>query len=305
MHEGSATVRSFALAATLTGAILGVVGTTLYWARVTDDLGTFYLVRLSDLNRVEAPLAVLWLVLAAGGALAGREASPWGSVIRAGTAVFATAGAFFLLGFTIVGTAGASVLAHAAITDSPSLVRAGHVLPDAGCLLYVLGLMLIAAAAVVVELTTRGVRPEPSRPGGRPIVHRLLLVPALIVAAGSAALPWYDRGVAGQSGPPSNVDTQVWLDLFRAGLVACLVITMLALVRRRRAPAFRMLGLIVGCAVTVMLATGYVALWRQPPLHYATDRIGLGYHLGLAAMILLTASFVALPPEVPHEQEAA
>jgi hypothetical protein len=303
MSEGSATVRSFVLTATFTGAILAFAGTTLYWARVTNS-SAFYLVRLADLNRLEAPIAVVSVVLAAGGALAGRNASPWGSVIRSVTVVFATIGAFVPLGLTLAAD-GTVVLAHAAVTDTSVLVRAERVLPDTGCLLFVLGLTLIALGAGVAEVAARGVRPAASRPGGRPIVHRLLLVPALIVAVGAAALPWYDSGIADESGPPVRVDVQVWLDVFRAGLAVCLVITALALVRRRQAPAFRLLGLIVGSAVAVMLLSGYVTLWRQPLLNYATGRIGLGYHLGLVAMLLLTASFLALPPEVPGEQEVA
>ena len=66
MSEGSATVRSFVLTATFTGAILAFAGTTLYWARVTNSVGAFYLVRLADLNRLEAPIAVVSVVLAAG-----------------------------------------------------------------------------------------------------------------------------------------------------------------------------------------------------------------------------------------------
>ncbi|MEV6846207.1 hypothetical protein [Actinoplanes sp. NPDC051411] len=304
MSEGPATVRSFVLTATFTGAILAFAGTTLYWARVTDSVGTFYLVRLADLNRVEAPIAVVWLVLAAGGALAGRDASPWGSAIRTVTVVFATMGAFFPLGLTLAAD-GAQVLGHAAVTDNSALVRAERVLPDTGCLLFVLGLTLIAVGAGAAEVAARGVRLEASRPGGRPIVHRLLFVPALIVAVGAAAIPWYDAGAADEGGPPRSADVQLWLDVFRAGLAVCLVITALALIRRRQAPAFRLLGLIVGSAVAVMLLSGYVALWRQPLLSYATGRIGLGYHLGLVAMLLLTASFLALPPEVPAEQEVA
>jgi len=305
MSEVSPTVRSFALTATLTGAIVGFAGTTIYWARVTDNLGTFHLVRLDDLNRVEAPVAVLWLVLAAGGALAGRDPSPWATVIRSGTAVFATVGACFLLAFTVVGSDGGAVLAHAAVADSPSLVRVRSVLPDTGCLLYTVGLMLIGLGAAVTELAARGVRPGPSRPDGRPLLHRVLLIPALVVAVAAAVLPWYDQPTDGSAGPPGTTDVQAWVYAFRAGLAICLVVTILALIRRRRAPAYRMLGLIAGAAVTATLLSGYVVLWRQPLLGYATDRIGPGYHLGLLAMLLLTASFVALPPEVPREQEVA
>lgn len=300
MNEGVVTVRSLALASILSGAGLAVAGTTVYWARVTDTVGSSYLVRLADLNRVEAPVAVLWLMFAVGGALAGLGASPWSSVIRPVTAVLATTGAFFLLGYTLVGADGAAVLGHAGITDNPSLIRVGRVLPDTGCLLYAVGLMFVAVGAGIVELAARGVRPEPLRPGGRPIVHRVLVVLALIVAVGSAVLPWYEQNGAG---PPGNDDVKIWLGLFRVGLAACLAITVLALVRRRQAPVFRLLGLIAGSAIAVMLASGYATLWRQPSLTFATGRIGLGYHLGLVAMLLLTASFVALPPEVPREQE--
>jgi hypothetical protein len=309
----STAMGSVAPTAILTGGALALVGTTLPWARVTDQVGTFYLVRLADLGRVTAPVATLWLVLAVGGALAGRGSSPWAAVTRVGIALFATVGAFFLLGQTVFLAKGATVLAHAAITDNPSLVTVGRVLPEVGCLLYVVGLMLVALGAVVVEVATRGLEPEAAPPGGRPALHRVVVVLALILAVVSAVLPWYTNDAAGfglpstgVTSPPGRDDAQAWLGLYRAGLAACLAITVLALVLRRQAPRLRLLGLIVGVAVSVMLLSGYATLWRRPTLQYATDRIGAGYHLGFVAMLLLTASFAALPSgpeEVPSDPE--
>jgi len=315
MAERSTAVGSVAPTAIFTGGALALVATTLSWARVTGTTGSFYLVRLADLNRVAAPVATLWLVLAAGGALASRGSSPWAAVARLGTALFATAGAFFLLSLTIFVSKGATVLAHSGITDYPSLVPVGRVVPDAGCLLYFIGLMLIAAGAGIVEVATRGPRPSPAPPNGRPAIHRVVVVLALIAAVVSAVLPWYSSSSAadlvpsatGVVSPPGHDDAQAWLGVYRAGLVACLAITVLALVLRRHAPRLRLLGLIVGVAVTVMLLSGYATLWRQPTLQYATDRIGPGYHLGIVAMLLLTVSFAALPSrpeEVPEKAEA-
>ena len=314
MAERSTAAGSVAPTAIFTGGALALVATTLSWARVTDTGWAFYLVRLADLNPVAAPVAALWLVLATGGALASRGSSPWASVARLGTALFATTGAFSLLSLTVFVSKGTTVLAHIGITDKPSLVPVGRVVPDAGCLLYVVGLMLIAAGACIVEVATRGIQPNPSPPGGRPALHRVVLVLALIVAVVSAVLPWYSsssaadlvRPATGVGSAPGHDDAQAWLDIYRAGLATCLAITVLALVLRRHAPRLRLLGLVVGVAVTVMLLSGYATLWRQPTLQYATDRIGPGYHLGIVAMLLLTASFAALPsgPEqVPEKAE--
>ena len=305
MAERSTTVESVSLTAICTGGVLALVGTTLYWARVTDLNGTFYLVRLTDIDRVAAPVAVIWVVLAAGAALAGRGPSPWARVARLGTLPVATTGAFFLLGETVFAADGNTVLAHAAVTDNPSLVSVARILPDAGCLLYVVGLMLVAVGAGIVEVASRGLDPAPPPPGGRPLVHRIVLVSALVLGVVAAVLPWYrgsasDVLVPGTASPPGNADAQAWLDFYRAGLAACLAITVLALLLRRQAPRLRLLGLVVGVAVTVMLLSGYVSFWREPTLRYTTDRIGFGYHLGLVAMILLTASFAALPPSEPE-----
>jgi hypothetical protein len=146
---------------------------------------------------------------------------------------------------------------------------------------------------------------------GRPALHRVVVVLALILAVVSAVLPWFSNGrglpSAGITSPPGRDDAQAWLGVYRAGLAACLAITVLALVLRRQAPRLRLLGLIVGVAVTVMLLSGYTTLWRQPTLQYVPDRIGTGYHLGVVAMLLLTASFAALPSgpeEEPVEDEA-
>jgi hypothetical protein len=141
-----------------------------------------------------------------------------------------------------------------------------------------------------------------------------VVVLALIAAVVSAILPWYSSSAAdlvpsatGVVSPPGHDDAQTWLGVYRAGLGACLAITVLALVLRRHAPRLRLLGLMVGVAVTVMLLSGYATLWRQPTLQYATDRIGPGYHLGIVAMLLLTVSFAALPSrpeEMPEKAEA-
>jgi hypothetical protein len=313
MAERSTAAASVAPAAIFTGVGLAIVGTSLSWAAVTDAVGTNYLVRLTDLNRAAAPVATLWLVLAAGGALASRGSSPWAGMARLGTAAFATAGAFFLLNQTVFLSKGATMVAHAGLTDNPSLITVGRVVPDVGCLLYVVGLMLIAVGSGIVEIATRGPHLDPSPPGGRPVLHRVLVVLAVIVTVVSAVLPWYKSSEAdlvlfapGTAPSPSRADVQAWLGIYRGGLAACLVITVLALVLRRHAPRLRLLGLIVGVAVTVMLLSGYATLWRRPTLQYATDRIGSGYHLAIVAMLLLTVSFAALPSrpeEVPEKAE--
>jgi hypothetical protein len=313
MTERSTAVESSALAAILTGGALALVGTTLYWGRVTGTLGGFYLVRLADLNRIAAPVATLWLVLAAGGALAGRATSRLATMMRRGAMLLAMASAFSMLSLTTFLSTGSTVLAHAGITDKLSLVTAGRVVPDVGCLLYVVGLALIAGGAWTLEAATRP-QPDPPPPGGRPTLHRVLITVTLILAVVSAVLPWYTSSAADMVvptvdavSPPSHDDAQAWLAVYRVGLAACLAITGLALASGRHAPRLRLLGLIVGVAVTVMLLSGYATLWRQPTLQYATDRIGPGYHLGIVTMLLLTASFMALPSgheEVPEKAES-
>ncbi|WP_433366135.1 hypothetical protein ACQPZX_37160 [Actinoplanes sp. CA-142083] len=290
MTERSTPPRSVTLTAICTGGVLAFVGTTLYWARVSDAYGTFSLVRLADLNRVAAPVAALWLILAAGGALAARGSSPWASVARIGAIVTASVGSFYVLGLTLL-VNGSTVLAHAGLTDQPSLVAVRHVIPDTGCLLYVAGLMLIAVGAGITEVAVRGFQPRPPRPEGRPAPHRLLLLAGLVVAVVAAVLPWFGRSVA----DAGHNDTGVWLVLYRAGIAACLAITVLALVLRRHAPWLRLLGLVVGIGVTVLLLNGYVAVARQTASQFSWDRIGPGHHLAVVAMLLLTASFLALP----------
>ncbi|MFI5892673.1 hypothetical protein ACIA5D_21440 [Actinoplanes sp. NPDC051513] len=292
---------SVALTAICTGGVLAFVGTTLDWARVTDASGAYYLVRLADFNRVAAPVAVLWLVLAAGGALAARGSSPWASVARIGVMLTASVGSFYLLSLTLLAN-GSRVLAHAGLTDQPSVVTVRHIIPEAGCLLYVVGLMLVAVGAGITEVAMRGFQPAPPRREGRPVLHRIVLLLGLILAVVAAVLPWFGTSAAGVvltptgiDSPPGHHDTETWLVLYRAGVAACLVITVLALVRRRHAPWLRLLGLVVGVAVTVMLLSGYVALSRQTTLQYDWDRIGPGHHLGVVAMLLLTASFATLP----------
>jgi hypothetical protein len=305
MTDRSVALQTGNLTATLTGGALALVGTTLYWGRVTDTVQTLYFVRLDDLNRLVAPMATLWVVLVVGGALMGRGSTRWAVVIRRATALFATVGACTMLAVTVFLSEGGNVVVHAALSDTASVVRAERVVPDTGCMLYVVGLALVAAGAWLLEATAHPLPAPP--PAGRPALHRVVVTLAVILAVVSTVLPWYRSipadavraiGAAPQTG---YQDAQTWLAIYRVGLAVCLVITVLALVLRRHGPRLRLLGLIVGVAVTVMLLSGYATLWR-PALQYATDRIGPGYHLGVVAMLLLTASFLALPAgEVSHE----
>ncbi|BEL06306.1 hypothetical protein Q0Z83_044970 [Actinoplanes sichuanensis] len=304
-------VHGVAPALAFTGGALAVVGTTLYWARVADPIRVSYVVRLPDLSHVAAPMAVLWVVLLAGGLLVSRGSSVWSSLARLGIMISGTTAGAFVTGLTLFLSEGTEVIAHTGTTDEATKVVVWNAVPDVGLLLYLFGLALVVTGAVFVEIAVNDsfrLRPLPT--GGFPLVHRLLLVAGVVLAAVSLTLPWYRTAVGEQVVPWGQItpdmirdDAQAWLGVYRVGFLACLVITVLALIWRRHAVRLRLVGVIVGTAVLVMLATGYLSVWQKTALPTTFDLVGAGFHLAAGAMLLITVSLTALPARTDTPQQ--
>lgn len=301
-----------------TGGALAMVGITLPWAMVspTGSGELRHLVLLTDLRPSGGSLAVVALILTAvGTGLSFASGSRLSSVLRSLTAVLATATAVIYLVHASHFMVGSTVAVRHPVTFGLDTMTVGGTTPSTGCLLYVAGLLMIAMGVGGADRLPpddgRPVRPgaiDPTLRAARTFAHRLSVAIAVVGAVAATTLPWY-RVVPSPLGSdildpyqPGRADVQVWLVGFRWALVACLALTVLALLLPMAARRLRGIGLVVAASVTTALVLGYMLLWRplspfpaQNSSDFAVLRPAAGYHLGVLTMAVLVVGFVLLP----------
>jgi hypothetical protein len=180
-----------------------------------------------------------------------------------------------------------------------------------GCLLYIVGLGLIAFGSGIAEFSARG---EPVLPavGKRRMFSRVAVIAALLLGIMAVMLPWSRANVdivipasLDNTAIPDYIGIHHWLIAYRIGLPVGLAIAALALVLRHQAAVLRLLGLVFSTAFSVLLAEGYATWWVLPTHNNQAAPFGVGYHCAIAAMVLLAASFLALPTEPALSVEEA
>lgn len=306
-----------ALVLASTGGALALVGLTLPWAVVTPatGIGTDYVAQLPDLNPIAAPVAVLMtLIVGVGAGVCFATTGALSSYLRfccfllaVGTAVFPPVATLYLL-------KGARLVVRAPLNYAPELVTVGRAIPVTGCLLYTVGLSLLAVGIAGSDRARPDLPPlvpgrdvEQSLRNIRGKIFRGTVVLAVVGMVGSAILPWYrivpSRDPAAGLDPfgPDRGDVRLWITAYRVGLVACLALIVLALVTPGAARWLRRTGATVAVAVTVGLALGYALLWRPlrlaayPDQGYDTLRPGPGHGLGILTMLIVVLGFALLP----------
>jgi hypothetical protein len=310
------------LVAACTGGALALIGLTLPWASITPSggAGYGYLAQLADLHPVAAPVAAFALILAGAGAAVGfASGSRQATLARWFTVLLSSAAAVVALFLTVYRVAGSAVVARDPSIYSPLPVVAGDVAPSVGCVLYALGLLLLATGTGVGYRLPRGAgavaRPAAADEVVRAVrvgAHRAAVVLAVAAAVASAVLPW-DRvepepGGSSALNPfgPGRADVRVWLATYRIGLVLCLALIVAAVVLPGSARRLRGAGQVIAVAVTTALVSGYALLWwplsavpARPGTGFATLRLGAGYPAGLLATAFLAAAFFLLPAGRP------
>ncbi|MEH1098889.1 hypothetical protein [Micromonospora sp. CPCC 205561] len=306
------------------GGALALAGLTLPWAAVTPASrgGSGYVTQLSDLHPFAAPMAALVLiVVGVGVALSFASVGRLSSYLWFPYSLVAATGAVAALFLTVHLVKGATLLVREPVTHLPERVTVGDVLPSTGCLLYAVGLSLVACGLGGSSRSRRELEllDVPAGVGtllrrARGIAFPASVVLAVVGAVTSAVSPWY-RSVPGLDGSteldplgPDRGDVQLWITAYRAGLVACLVLTVLALLAPGAARWLRRTGQTVAAAVTVGLMLGYLLLWR--PLHltaqagheYGVLAPGVGHGLGILTMVAVALS-LALMPTHPFRAE--
>jgi hypothetical protein len=301
-----------------TGGALALVGLTLPWAAVTpaSRSGSGHVAQLSDLHPFAAPMAALVLiVVGVGVALSFGSVGRLSSYLWFPYSVVAAAGAVTALFLTVHLVKGTTLLVREPVTYLPERVTVGGVLPSTGCLLYVVGLSLVACglggssrSRQDLELLDLPADVDRMSRRARRIAFPASVVLAVVGAVVSAVSPWY-RFVPALDGStdlhplgPDRGDVQLWIAAYRAGLVACLVLTVLALLAPGAARWLRRTGLTVAVAVTVGLMLGYLLLWR--PLHltpfqaghgHAALAPGVGHGLGILTMVAVALGLALMP----------
>ncbi|MEU4770758.1 hypothetical protein [Micromonospora sp. NPDC023644] len=299
-----------------TGGALALAGLTLPWAAVTpaSRSGSGYVALLSDLHPFAAPMAALVLiVVGVGVALSFGSVGRLSSYLWFPYSTVAAAGAVTALFLTVHLVKGTTLLVREPATYLPERVTVGGVLPSTGCLLYAVGLSLVACglggssrSRQELELLDLSADAGGMFRRARGIAFPASVVLAVVGAVAAVVSPWY-RLVPALDGStdldplgPDRGDVQLWIAAYRAGLVACLVLTVLALLAPGAARWLRRTGLTMAVAVTVGLVLGYLLLWR--PLHPTAHQAGhgalapgVGHGLGILTMVAVALSLALMP----------
>lgn len=301
-----------------TGGALALAGLTLPWATVTPASrgGPGHVAQLSDLHPFAAPMAALVLiVVGVGVALSFGSVGRLSSYLWFPYSTVAAAGAVAALLLTVHLVRGATLLVREPVTYLPERVTVDGVFPSTGCLLYVVGLSLVAGGLGGSSRSRQDLEllDIPAGVGrtlrrARGVAFPASVVLAVAGAVAAAVTPWY-RFVPALDGStdldplgPDRDDVQLWIAVYRAGLVACLVLTVLALLAPAAARWLRRTGLTVAAAVTVGLMMGYLLLWR--PLHltpfqaghgHAALAPGVGHGLGVLTMVAVALGLALMP----------
>jgi hypothetical protein len=321
------------LVAACTGGALALIGLTLPWAAITPTgfdgmpagrAGPRFLAQLTDLHPAAGPVAAFLLILAGAGAAVGfASGSRQASLARWFAVAISTAGAVLFLYLTVYRVVGTVVVVRDPSTYRPDQIAAGVVDPSVGCVLYLLGLVLVASGAAVGDRLPPGAGAVPGRAAADEVVravrtaaHRAAVAVALVALVASAILPWVRiesaPGGSSELNPfgPDRADVRVWLATYRIGLIVCLTLTVAVLILPGSLRRLRGAGRVVAVAATMALASGYVLLWwpltarpTGPVTGFATLHLGAGYLAGLLAMCGLAAAFFLLPDRPPPTAE--